>query len=668
MTFFLRAENYLPSIGLLIVCGLVLFSPLLDGGTTHLAAMIMRLLILFGVAIGCFNAVMTRQWTLPNWPINVPIAAFMGIAGVSTALSSYTNQSAQWMVVCLSYAGFLYLLAAFVRRWEDVQALRTTLLGSAFCQAIIAMTQTYQGQARPTGTFFNPNFLAGYLAVASIIVLSSLAFKKYGHCRHRTNRRGMASGALSLGGLVIVLAALFQTGSRGGALALLLGAAVVIVLRFGRRGVAGLALLVAVAVLTPNPIHDRVVAEHVFNPAAYARWQMWQSAVQEMTEHPFGVGLGLYQYTYPRYAFPIEEDIFRYGKVAHTPHNEFVQIGVELGVIGLGVFLWGLARVARDMRRLFRHRLSRDQRGVMVGMGGACVVILAQAAVDSNLHEPALAIVLALCVAVLSLGRTVCSQEGRHQWTIMIRRPTVAATVSLVIVGLLAAHVIRLGMAHQAYQSGTGVAQQRQFELAVEHLSLAIRLDPGKSLYHHSLAGAYFQLFQRAHDQSMAEAAITELRTAITLNPLDGRLQALLGFVYASIAKTFNMEDRQNQASILLQQAVAAYQSAAELEPFVYTHRIELGHLMLALGRHDAAEQHWRKAVELEPNYLPVRAALIRLYAKSAWTDQAEQQYQEIVARQRKYRSRMAGQLEQSFLHVDVSALDILRAGKVRAT
>jgi O-antigen ligase len=51
-----------------------------------------------------------------------------------------------------------------------------------------------------------------------------------------------------------------------------------------------------------------------------------------MTEYPFGLGLGLYQYAYPHYAFPVEGQIARYGRVAQTPHNEYLQMGVELGV------------------------------------------------------------------------------------------------------------------------------------------------------------------------------------------------------------------------------------------------------------------------------------------------------------------------------------------------
>ena len=657
------------SLGLCVISSLILFSPLIEGGTTHFATMVIRLLILGGFVVYWSYLIRTRHWSIPNVPVGLPILVFIGVVVVSTFLSPYTNQSLQWLMVCLSYAGLLYLLAAFVRRWEDVSTVLNVLIWSALIQAMWVCIQTYQGEMRPTGTFFNPNFTGGYLAAMAVIVLAVTSYGKAWWHRSQLGWRDIARRIFPFVALVFLLGALLQTGSRGGALALMVGASVVLVLRFGRRGLIGLVLLVAVATLVPNPIRDRVVSEHIHNPVAYARWHMWQGALHEMIEHPFGSGIGLYQYVYPRHAFPVEGELFRFGKMAHTPHNEYVQIGVELGVLGLIVFFWGLVQVAKSARWLLRQRLSREQRGMIVGVCGACLVVLTQAATDSNLHEPALAVVLAVCVAIISLGRTVSTASDRPaQWAGTIRRPILAATVATIVIGLFAAHVTRLGLAYQAYEAGTVSSKNQRYEQAIEQLSDAIRLDPGKSLYHQALAGTYFQVFQRLRDHAMIQAAIAELQTATALNPIDGRLHALLGFVYASNATTQRTGDGQNQNFLWLQQAVAAYESAVELEPFVYTHRIELGRLMMALGRPAAAEQHWKTVVDLEPNYLPIRAALIHLYAKTGWSEQAEQQYQEIIARLREFHSRTAGQLEQSFLHVDVSALDLLRTGKVRAT
>lgn len=659
----------LTCLGLLVISGLLLFSPLLEGGTTHVAAMIIRLLILSACGIYWVRVITTRRLVHPRLSPGLPVLLFLGLTAVSAVWSPYTNQSLQWMMVCLSYAGLLYLLAAFVGQWEDVATLRTVLVGLALAQAIWAFAQVAQGEMpRPSGTFFNPNFLAGYLATTSVLLLASLCYCKFWCHRSWAIWRGAIESTLPLVILVILLVALLKTGSRGGALALVVGAALVIWLRFGRRGLIGLVFLVAVAALAPNPIRDRVVAEHVYNPAAYARWQMWQSAINEMIEHPVGIGIGLYQYTYPRYAFPTEEEIVRYGKIAYTPHNEYLQMGIELGVVGLGIFLWGVVLVARDALWLLRQRLTRRQRALAVGMCGAIVVILTQAAVDSNLHEPALAILLTVCVGVVILGRTLCRKDIQPRWTIAIQRPVLWATMGIVVIGLLAIHVIRLGLAYQTYEAGTHLVKEQEIEQAIGSFQRAIFLDPGKSLYHNSLAAAYFQLYRRSHDQAMIQASIGELRTAIALNPLDGRLQGLLGFVSASQVSSLRQTELKDEDHKLIGQAVEAYERAAELEPFAYSHRLELGRLMLVLGRRDAAEQHLKKVVELEPNYLPAREALTRLYAESGRSEAAQHEFQEIVTRQQRLQARPLNQLEESFLRVDLSHLEGLLANKASAT
>ncbi len=666
---FPRHRISVTSPGLLFVCGLLLFSPLLEGGTTHVAAMIIRLLILSACGVYWARVVTTRRLVHPRLSTGLPVLLFLGLTAASVFWSPYRNQSLQWMMVCLSYAGLLYLLAAFIGQWEDVATLRTGLVALALVQAIWAFAQVAQGEMpRPSGTFFNPNFLAGYLATTSVLLLAFLCYRKFWCPRPWATRRAVIQSTLPLVILSILLVALLQTGSRGGALALVVGTALVIGLRFGRRGLIGLVFLVAVAALAPNPIRDRVVAEHVHNPAAYARWQMWESALHEMIEHPFGIGIGLYQYTYPRYAFPMEEEIVRYGKIAYTPHNEYLQMGIELGVVGLGIFLWGLVLVARDALWLLRQRLTRRQRALAVGMCGAIVVILTQAAVDSNLHEPALAILLTLCVGVVVLGRTLCRKDVQPQWTIAIQRPVLWTTMGIVVIGLLATNVIRLGLAYQTYEAGTLLVKEQEIEQAIGRFQRAISLDPGKSLYHHSLAAAYFQLYRRSHDQAMVQASIEELRTAIALNPLDGRLQGLLGFVSASQASSLHQMELKDEERKLLGQAVEAYERAAELEPFAYSHRLELGRLMLMLGRRDAAEQHLKEVVELEPNYLPAREILARVYSESRRSEAAQQEFQEIVTRQQQLHARTSNQLEQSFLQVDVSRLEVLLAGKASPT
>jgi tetratricopeptide (TPR) repeat protein len=650
--------------------GLLIFSPLLEGGTTHLAVMIIRLMVLLMLGVYVAGGIRNGAFTVPSLRIGPAVLTYLGLAAFSTATSPYTHQSLQWLVVLLGYAILLYLLVCFIEGWDHIARLLAVLVGMGLFETGWALVQGgWFGATRPTGTFFNPNFLAGYLAAVWAIVLGSLCYVRLGWNRERRAKgvhlTELFRVVVPIAILALLLFAIVWAGSRGGILALVVGAILVLGFRFGLKGLSLIALLLLVGLLVPNPLRERLWVEHVANPVGYARWQMWHSAVREMRDHPAGIGLGLSQYMVPRYMFPVEGQIARYGKVAQTPHNEYLQMGVELGVTSVLVFGWGLVLLVREAAGVLRQRLRRWQRGVAVGVSGAMAAILVHAAVDSNLHEPALAILLTLCAGLVLSARRLTGRVTEPPRVVCLpthRSRLLCAVLGVLVVGLLAVHVVRLGLAWTVHESGSRAATRLDFPRAITDYRTAIALDPGKALYHSSLAAGYFQVFERTRDGSAAQASLDELRAAIALNPLDGRLLGLLGHVYASLASAPTAPGVQSgvqgtQQTVWLRGAVSAYERAVALEPYAPFYRLELGRLSLALGERETAEAHVRRVIELEPNFLPGREWLARLYLQSERVDEAGREYREILERQRRYADWSKSDFEERFMTADVTAL-----------
>ncbi len=649
-----------------VLIGLLVFSPLLDGGTTHLAAMIIRLMLLLLVGLHVAVEIKRGVAAVPVLRIGPIVSAFLGVAVVSMARSPYLNQSLQWLTVLIGYAVLLYMLVGLLTSWSSVARLLAVVVGMGLLESGWALVQAgWFHEQRPSGTFFNPNFLAGYLAAIWTIVLGCLCYGRYrSGGRREEKRQHLHRQCLIVPGfmaavLAFLLLVIVWTGSRGGALALVIGAALVVGMRFGRKGMAVLVVTVLVGLFTTNPLSERLKAQHQEGSSiSFARWQMWQSAVREMADHPFGIGLGLYQYLYPRYAFPLEGQIARYGKVAQTPHNEYLQMGVELGWGGLLLFTGGLAVVTREAVLLLRQRLRRWQRGLLVGVIAGIAGILVQAAVDSNLHEPAIAILLACCVGVVMAARRLVERRPAPARAVSIKPRWLWTGLATVLVVVLAVHVVRLGMAWMFHESGSQSLAKRELPQAIADFQTAIRLDAGKTLYRSSLAAAHFRVFERTGDPLAAEAAVRELRTAVALNPMDGRLQGLLGYVYASLAAAREPPPASpEQRTAWTRAAIASYERAAELEPFAVFHGLELGRLYLALGEREMAETWVRHAVELEPNFLPGREWLARRWMESGRLEAAERECREILGRQQRYAAVPKDELEQQFLTVDVRGL-----------
>jgi len=146
------------------------------------------------------------------------------------------------------------------------------------------------------------------------------------------------------------------------------------------------------------------------------------------------------------------------------------------------------------------------------------------------------------------------------------------------------------------------------------------------------------------------------------LNPVDGRLFGLLGYVHAALASATASPGVQSglqgaERMARLRSAVSAYEHAVALEPYAPFYRLELGRLSLALGDRETAEAHVRRVIEMEPNFLPGREWLARLYLRSERVDEARREYREILERQRRYADWHKSDFEERFMRADAPAL-----------
>jgi tetratricopeptide (TPR) repeat protein len=615
-----------------------------------------RLMILSLLALYLLEQIHRGHVELNVSPVLASVGAYLVLAGFSTWLSPYLHQSLQWMVTLSFYAILFLVFMSVVRDGEGLNRLIVVFISVSAFEAMLTLLQAWKGTARPSGTFFNPNFLAGYLSMAWSILLAQVC---YGSSKLRTALISWPLlGKLIL--LVLMFSAVIVTGSRGGMLALSVASLLVLSVRFGWAGVGAVLLLCAACLLIPNPWMDRLKAEHTLNYATYARLEIWKATFSEMLTHPFGIGLGLFQYAAPRFAFPLEGAITRYGKLAETAHNEYLQMGIELGVASVFIFTWGLIHLAMATRDTLARCLSWSDRTYVIGAAGAVASVTCHAAVDSNLHEPAIAVALVFFAGVILAKNRIavggCCQVVRvdtmHRW--------LWETLVVVSVLALTIHVIRVGWAWELFALGYQSFRAHAIEDAIKDYRSAIVLDPGKAQYHGALAAPLLDRVSQWGDWTAGEVAIGEVKMAIRLNPLDGRLRGELGRVYASLAamgaergSPVSLGQRKQWLSL----ALSSYREAVRLEPYTAPYWLEYARVELALGDWAEGERILLRAVELEPNLLPARAHLAEVYLRTSRTDLAVHEYREITDRQRRYEYWHKDPDEKRFLAADTDAL-----------
>ena len=168
------------------------------------------------------------------------------------------------------------------------------------------------------------------------------------------------------GGLAVLAVGLIRSGSRGGFLALLAVTAFVL-LGFttvpARARVAGLIVILAVAGTTASDRYwtqmQTIIHPHQdYNATSEAgRLKIWQRGIGYMAANPvFGVGMRNFQVaegTISPLARLQERGI---GILWGAAHNSFVQMGAELGVPGLLLFVGLIAGAFRSLRRVVSAR------------------------------------------------------------------------------------------------------------------------------------------------------------------------------------------------------------------------------------------------------------------------------------------------------------------------
>jgi O-antigen ligase len=173
---------------------------------------------------------------------------------------------------------------------------------------------------------------------------------------------------LGLAVAALLVAAVVKTGSRGGVVGLLV-VALILILRAGPRRrwayILGAAVGAGVFVLAAD---EKLLArfQTIFTPGSdynvtdrEGRLPVWTRGMGYMMTHPvFGVGLDGFETAEGVLSGKVKEG-FGIGKVNEgfgirytAAHNAFVQIGAELGVIGLSAFILALWSAARGCRRI----------------------------------------------------------------------------------------------------------------------------------------------------------------------------------------------------------------------------------------------------------------------------------------------------------------------------
>ena len=322
--------------------------------------------------------------------------------------------------------GWLAMVAAFLaaavvgRRRSQRRVLYGAVVVTAVLQVFFgarglfaASTQIWRvavpgDPTRLRGSFVNPDHLALFLEIALVVTFAW----GYRSLRRAAKERSPEWKVIGVAAPTICWLLLFVgiafTGSRAGLIAAVLAtlaqglllAAAFKSWRLAPVGVvAGTLGVAAVAWIGMQQGLGRLLATSAYEVAWNARPVLYQASLELWKLFPvLGTGLGTFAA-----AFPIVQPEEVAGLVWNHAHNDWLEMLVTTGILGLGLLLVGIWLLLDALRRLLLGSRSSDSRSAALAGLGAVIVVAFHEAVDFGLTMPANAFTLAVVLGA-SLG------------------------------------------------------------------------------------------------------------------------------------------------------------------------------------------------------------------------------------------------------------------------
>jgi O-antigen ligase len=298
-------------------------------------------------------------------PLIVPMAAFF-LASVLATLTAVDPYRSLRELRNVFQPAFFFLLVNHLAGEKRALRLTQILILTGCVMALYGLSQSLvQGEAfRIRGTMSIWMTFAGIMMVLATLSLAHLLFTP--------SRR---SSSWLIPALLLLVAALVMTQTRGAWLGFAAGAALVLVCRKRLFLLLLPVLALTIFVAAPHVVKERI--RSIADPhdvTARERLYMWGSGLQMIRDRPWtGVGLNGVKGVYPAYRDPRATGA-RWGHL----HNNLIQVAVERGLIGLACWLW--------MWAAFYSAAWRTHRTLEDGSGAAKALVIGALAAVTAFH------------------------------------------------------------------------------------------------------------------------------------------------------------------------------------------------------------------------------------------------------------------------------------------
>jgi len=406
-----------------IGCVVIVFTTLAYG-TVHQPVIALYYLMVAAMAVlWAVDGLIAGTTLIPRSPLFFPVAAACaygvlqvipfgsttaaGLDKIPRTISLDPYWTAAAVLHLFSLLLFFFVFSALLNSAGRLRRLATLITVFGFLYAFYAILQMvlsptkiygiYESRfATPFGSFVNRHNFAAYMEMVAAVPLALV----FSGAIARDKR------LLYVTAILLMLIALFLSGSRGGLVAFIVEVIVLLLFTTVQRTkrkfalqaalVASLfvAMLAGAVFVGGDTSLTRLAETASENDVTTGRSHIWAVAIDSIkNDLPFGSGLGAFPIAYARY------DTTSGLERVEQAHNDYLQVAADMGVVGVIIGAWFLYIFVRLGISIGKIE-NPYRRALGVGAVVACCGILVHSLFDFVLHTTAISVLFFVMLAI----------------------------------------------------------------------------------------------------------------------------------------------------------------------------------------------------------------------------------------------------------------------------
>lgn len=571
--------------------------------------MILKLFAIILIILWIIKSLSVEGVTWNKNKLNLYIYFFIVILSFSLMISNAVGVSFGDHIIFISYIILYFIIINVINQKKEFNSFIKIFFITSFLVSIYALIQYYGLDPyfteinEITSTIGQKNWISNYLAIIFPVIFSYFLLQ-------REKKNKLIYYLL----LSVLYATLMICQSRGIwiSISLTLIFAIYIIFKFkfyeifekNKKWLIALFiifLIITIIYSTDNPLNKSVItvterAISTFDekdPSVKTRLLIWGSTLDMIKDKPLlGSGIGTFKMNYLDYQADFlkkNPDYIKFSGKAAESHNEYLQMGAELGIVGLGIFLSILFVFYSLTLKYLKSKHNNQDRIIIFGLLMGITSFLIHSLFTFPFHVPVLGssffILLGLTVVYISgFGFSKGDRKNIKRIKININYTIKKIIIILMfIIGffLVGTLVFKPYFAEINYFKGIKYYEKGNYDNALKDFKYAVWLDNYNGRILHALGSTYYHLDIQDEAQKILQ------RTKYCFN--DRNIFRNLGLSYTQSGN--------------YQEAEKEFRHAIYLDPNFTKAYIDLAYLYAIQKDYDKAIIEWTKILEIEPNF-----------------------------------------------------------------